>query len=71
MLNSLYKENAYFMDIQKFGHFLGMNNDEIAEITKIEELILKAVNGDNDALLKLEQLSDEAMYRLKRDGCIF
>jgi hypothetical protein len=58
-----YKKNVLFVDLIDFAQFFNFNARDIQRLEDINEIIIKALLGDDDCLDVLEELSDSALYK--------
>lgn len=64
--NIPFKGNVRFIDIIDFAKSFNFNTSDIQKLEDINELIRKAFLGDDDSLNILEELSNSALYKLKK-----
>ena len=63
-LNIPFKKNILFMDVIKFARFFNFKSIDIQNLEDINEMIKRAFLGDEESLITLEKLSDNALYQL-------
>lgn len=61
-------ENAWYLDVVTLARLFNFEKTFIDELEQMNDLIMRAIMNDNDALRELETLSDEAISRLMRNN---
>ena len=63
-----HKENVRFIDIMELGRLISSDLNILKKIEDLNNLITASLY-EEDKLVKLERLSDTAIYDLKKSGC--
>ena len=66
--NIVASENTKYMNVVELAKLLNLEKKYIEEIEDLDNLIKKAIMKDDNALEKLEILSEEAITRLRKNN---